>query len=222
MNVPAAKGGKVLGSDRITSSAFRASGAFGGDAKVAIQTERETRCLAEHRLLWRSHHSPISSTSSTQSCEGRLGGRSSVALFFSSARSSLLNIMKLLAVMVVVTAGLVSGMDVGKGGVYDSPMAQDYYVKRFGFMFGGGRSGMYGLKALQADGLVAQKKEVKPAVQMRNSVDTYYRNVLPTSYSSSYTFNRLRSKPLLRAKPMVKLAPKKMGSTYFNTFMAVP
>merc|ERR1711874_141694 len=157
-----------------------------------------------------------------QSCEGRLRGRSSVALFFSSARSSLLN-MKLLAVMVVVTSGCVSGMDVGKGGVYDSPMAQDYYVKRFGFMFGGGRSGMYGLKALQADGLVAQKKEVKPAVQMRNSVDTYYRNVLPTSYSSSsYTFNRLRSKPLLRAKPMVKLAPKKMGSTYFNTFMAVP
>merc|ERR1711973_402992 len=143
----------------------------------------------------------------------------------SSARSSLLK-MKLLAsvVVVVVIVGLVSGMDVGKGGVYDSPMAQDYYVKRFGFMFGGGRSGMYGLKALQADGLVAQKKEVKPAVQMRNSVDTYYRNVLPTSSSSSssYTFNRLRSKPLLRAKPMVKLAPKKMGSTYLNTFMAVP
>merc|ERR1711885_74927 len=140
----------------------------------------------------------------------------------SSARSSLLK-MKLLAsvVVAVVMVGLVSGMDVGKGGVYDSPMAQDYYVKRFGFMFGGGRSGMYGLKALQTDGLVAQKKEVKPAVQMRNSVDTYYRNVLPTS-SSSYTFNRLRSKPLLRAKPMVKLAPKKMGSTYFNTFMAVP
>merc|ERR1711884_707730 len=142
----------------------------------------------------------------------------------SSARSSLLK-MKLLAsvVVAVVMAGCVSGMDVGKGGVYDSPMAQDYYVKRFGFMFGGGRSGTYGLEALQADGLVAQKKEVKPAVQMRNSVDTYYRNVLPTSSSSSsYTFNRLRSKPLLRAKPMVKLAPKKMGSTYFNTFMAVP
>merc|ERR1711994_556409 len=142
----------------------------------------------------------------------------------SSARSSLLK-MKLLAsvvVVVVMMVSCVSGMDVGKGGVYDSPMAQDYYVKRFGFMFGGGRSGMYGLKALQADGLVAQKKEVKPAVQMRNSVDTYYRNVLPTTTTSSYTFNRLRSKPLLRAKPMVKLAPKKMGSTYFNTFMAVP
>merc|ERR1711978_155444 len=142
----------------------------------------------------------------------------------SSARSSLLKLKLLASVVVaVVMVGLVSGMDVGKGGVYDSPMAQDYYVKRFGFMFGGGRSGMYGLKALQADGLVAQKKEVKPAVQMRNSVDTYYRNVLPaSSSSSSYTFNRLRSKPLLRAKPMVKLAPKKMGSTYFNTFMAVP
>ena len=122
----------------------------------------------------------------------------------------------------MVTARLVSGMDVGKGGVYDSPMAQDYYVKRFGFMFGGGRSGMYGLKALQADGLVAQRQEVKPAVQMRNSVDTYYRNVLPTAKTSSYTFNRFRSQPLLRAKPMVELAPKRMGSTYFNTFMAVP
>merc|ERR1712001_776122 len=66
---------------------------------------------------------------------------------------------------------------------------------------------MYGLKALQADGLVAQRQEVKPAVQMRNSVDT---------------FNRFRSQPLLRAKPMVELAPKRMGSTYFNTFMAVP
>merc|ERR1719178_508611 len=67
---------------------------------------------------------------------------------------------------------------------------------------------MYGLKALQADGLVAQRQEGKPAVQMRNSVDTSY--------------NRFRSQPLLRAKPMVELAPKRMGSTYFNTFMAVP
>merc|ERR1739842_255125 len=129
----------------------------------------------------------------------------------------------LLLLLVVVLAGLVSGMDVGKGGVYDSPMAQDYYVKRFGFMFGGGRSGMYGLKALQADGLVQQRQEVKPAmVQMRNSVDTYYRNTYPTpkTTSSSYSFNRFRSQPLLRAKPMVELAPKRMGSTYFNTFMA--
>ena len=31
---------------------------------------------------------------------------------------------------------------------------QDYYVKRFGFLFGGGRSGMHGLQALQGHGLV--------------------------------------------------------------------
>merc|ERR1712038_2170742 len=140
----------------------------------------------------------------------------------SSARSSLLKMKLLASVVVVMMAGCASGMDVGKGGGYDSPMAQDYYVKRFGFMFGGGRRGMYGLKALQADGLVAQRQEVKPAVQMRNSVDTYCRNVLPTAKTSSYTFNRFRSQPLLRAKPMVELAPKRMGSTYFNTFMAVP
>merc|ERR1712066_1136626 len=127
--------------------------------------------------------------------------------------------MKLLAsvVVVVVMVGLVSGMDVGKGGVYDSPMAQDYYVKRFGFRFGGGRSGMYGLKALQADGLVAQRQEVKPAVQMRNSVDTYYRKggvydspMAQDYYVKRFGFNRFRSQPLLRAKPMVELAPKRM------------
>ena len=37
----------------------------------------------------------------------------------------------------------------GRDGVWDSPMATDYWVKRFGFMWGGGSSGMYGLKALQ-------------------------------------------------------------------------
>merc|ERR1712200_126886 len=40
-------------------------------------------------------------------------------------------------------------MDVGQNGVYDSPMATDFYVQRFGFLFGGGRSGMSGLEALQ-------------------------------------------------------------------------
>ena len=40
-------------------------------------------------------------------------------------------------------------LDYGGHGVWDSPMATDYWVKRFGFMWGGGSSGMYGLKALQ-------------------------------------------------------------------------
>eukprot|EP00092_Neocalanus_flemingeri_P106038 GFUD01135998.1.p1 GENE.GFUD01135998.1~~GFUD01135998.1.p1 ORF type:complete len:145 (+),score=47.67 GFUD01135998.1:164-598(+) len=47
-------------------------------------------------------------------------------------------------------ASLVMSMDYGGSGVYDSPMATDYYVKRFGFMFGGGRSGMYGIQAFKA------------------------------------------------------------------------
>ena len=44
-----------------------------------------------------------------------------------------------------------NAMDYGRSGVYDSPMANDYYVKRFGFLFGGGRSGRNGLDALQVN-----------------------------------------------------------------------
>ena len=40
-------------------------------------------------------------------------------------------------------------LDYGRDGVWDSPMATDYWVKRFGFMWAGGRSGMKGMEALQ-------------------------------------------------------------------------
>ena len=40
-------------------------------------------------------------------------------------------------------------MEVGAGGVWDSPMATDYWVKRFGFLWGGGSSGLSGLRAIQ-------------------------------------------------------------------------
>merc|ERR1712226_1122077 len=58
---------------------------------------------------------------------------------------------------VVLLLGLAGAMEIGKGGVYDSPMAQ-------------------------ADGLVAEGGKVEPkapAEEMRNSVDTYYTAVLP-------------------------------------------
>merc|ERR1711874_67602 len=58
-----------------------------------------------------------------------------------------LRMRQCLVLLLVVGSSL--GMELGRSGVYDSPMAQDYYVRRFGFMFGGGRSGMYGLEALQ-------------------------------------------------------------------------
>merc|ERR1719234_492182 len=118
-------------------------------------------------------------------------------------------------------------MEIGKGGVYDSPMSQDYYVKRFGFMFGGGRSGMHGIEALQADGLVSEvngKVEVKaPAEEMRNSVDTYYKAVLPKS--TRVKARKLRTQALQKEKVMVELAPKMMGESkpkMFHRFMAVP
>ena len=40
------------------------------------------------------------------------------------------------------------------GGVYDSPFATDYFVRQYGFMFGGGRSGLMGLKAMQVNKLL--------------------------------------------------------------------
>ena len=122
--------------------------------------------------------------------------------------------------------GLVAAMEIGKGGVYDSPMAQDYYVKRFGFLFGGGRSGMHGIEALQADGLVAEggKVETKaPAEEMRNSVDTYYKAVMPSKVKAHS--RKLATQALQKEKVMVELAPKMMGESkpkMFHRFMAVP
>ena len=123
--------------------------------------------------------------------------------------------------------GLVGAMEIGKGGVYDSPMAQDYYVKRFGFLFGGGRSGMHGIEALQADGLVEEldgKVEAKaPAEEMRNSVDTYYKAVMPSKVKAQR--RKLVTQALQKEKVMVELAPKMMGESkpkMFHRFMAVP
>ena len=53
------------------------------------------------------------------------------------------------AVVLCAVVAAVAGMDYGGTGVWDSPMATDYWVKRFGFMWAGGRSGMKGMEALQ-------------------------------------------------------------------------
>jgi len=51
---------------------------------------------------------------------------------------------------VLVTQVLVvMAMELGKSGVYDSPLATDELVREFGFLFGGGRSGVKGIQALQ-------------------------------------------------------------------------
>ena len=103
-------------------------------------------------------------------------------------------------------------------------MAQDFYVRRFGFLFGGGRSGMFGLKALQADGLVEARKEVAPVVEMRNSVNTYYNNVMPGVVNNPRV-KRLRAGTWNQRRVMVELEPKMMGlksPKMFHRFMAVP
>ena len=51
--------------------------------------------------------------------------------------------------LMLSTACLVLSMDYGGSGVYDSPMATDYYVQRFGFLWGGGRSGLKGIEAFK-------------------------------------------------------------------------
>ena len=47
------------------------------------------------------------------------------------------------------------------GGVYDSPFATDYFVRQYGFMFGGGRSGLMGLKAMQVNKLLGLNHKKK-------------------------------------------------------------
>jgi hypothetical protein len=42
-----------------------------------------------------------------------------------------------------------SSLDLGSSGVFDFPLATNEYLRQFGFIFGGGRSGVQGLQALQ-------------------------------------------------------------------------
>jgi hypothetical protein len=131
-----------------------------------------------------------------------------------------------LAALALVT-GLASGLELGRAGVYDSPMAQDYYVRRYGFLFGGGRSGMLGLRALQADGLVQTKRQLgRPVAEMRNSVDTYYKAAMGHSaFAAPRRVKQLRTAALRKERTMVELKPKMMGASrprMFHRFMAVP
>ena len=90
-------------------------------------------------------------------------------------------------------------MDEGKNGVYDSPMATDFYVQRFGFLFGGGRSGMSGLEALQ------------------ESIDPLHQSHFPSAPASTF-----RNKFGIREKKMVQLSTLKKKQRQFSRFMAVP
>merc|ERR1719367_1625156 len=87
----------------------------------------------------------------------------------------------------MMSCQLCLAMDYGSSGVYDSPMANDYYVKRFGFLFGGGRSGANGLIALQRTADLSYKTSLPASVYnpsglyglraMRNSVYSFQQPV---------------------------------------------
>merc|ERR1711864_38024 len=133
-------------------------------------------------------------------------------------------VLKMQEVMLVlVAAALGKSLDLGSSGVYDSPMAQDYYVKRFGFLFGGGRSGMSGLKALQEHGLVELDTDLDLVVEMKNSMDSYYKEAMPNTVTEPP--RKYRTLSLSREKVMVELPPKMMGDInpkMFYPFLAVP
>ena len=58
--------------------------------------------------------------------------------------------MMLVGLLITMTRVVVMlGMELGKSGVYDTPLATDQLVREFGFLFGGGRSGVQGIQALQ-------------------------------------------------------------------------
>ena len=55
----------------------------------------------------------------------------------------------LAAGVILCLSSSVESLNHGRGGVWDSPAATDQYVQQYGFLFGGGRSGVHGLQALQ-------------------------------------------------------------------------
>merc|ERR1712066_590391 len=115
-----------------------------------------------------------------------------------------LRMRQCLVLLVVVGASL--GMELGRSGVYDSPMAQDYYVRRFGFMFGGGRSGMYGLQALQ---------QVEDPMHLHEAARHH-----PTHHHSHH-HHRAQEKAMVELSPVV-MKSKDRQPKQFPRFMAVP
>jgi len=117
-------------------------------------------------------------------------------------------------------------MDPASSGVWDSPMATDYWVKRFGFMWAGGRSGMHGLKALQKTADLTYTNEIPTSVY--NPSGMYGLKAMGKyvpDYPSAIPSTVRLSKATLRAPEtkMVKLAPLKMAASHsFDRFMAVP
>lgn len=124
---------------------------------------------------------------------------------------------------------LVSSMDYGGGGVYDSPMAADYYVQRFGFMFGGGWSGVPWMMAIKvisepSSSPILPRTMYNPsglysaegAEGMEESVAKFQHPFIPTK--SFTAFNK--EKKMVELGTLTVEAKQKLKT--FPRFMAVP
>jgi len=116
-------------------------------------------------------------------------------------------------------------MDFGGGGVWDSPMATDHYVRQFGWMFGGGRSGMAGMKALTSNRI--SKDDMKMSNPYEYDYDKNNRINLFPSPSLVVAAPHFQVRPVIQSRRMVKLAPLVMKGSdkknlKFQPFMAVP
>ena len=67
--------------------------------------------------------------------------------------------MRLVMAVILMVTGAVA-LNKGRAGVWDSPSATDHFVQRYGFLFGGGRSGVHGLRALQS----LRQDRARPAI----------------------------------------------------------
>merc|ERR1712061_453968 len=135
--------------------------------------------------------------------------------------------VKICLVMLLMVGVQVEALDFGSSGVWDSPLATDYWVKRFGFMWAGGRSGMHSLKALQKTADLTYSNEIPTSVYNPSGMyGLKAMGYMPDYPSAAPAAALTRGRLAYSASPekkMVKLAPLKMAaSNSFERFMAVP
>jgi len=140
-------------------------------------------------------------------------------------------LLKISALLACV--GLTLCMDYGGRGVWDSPMATDYWVKRFGFMWGGGSSGMSGLKALQTVSSQTETPEFDKSIYnpsgmygmkaMDPSAPEYqYPGQVRASTHNPQLSSGQKEKSMVELSPVVVPMPGENKQMSFNRFMAVP
>jgi len=137
--------------------------------------------------------------------------------------------------MLLMVGVQVEALDFGSSGVWDSPLATDYWVKRFGFMWAGGRSGMHGLKALQS--ISSEATTPKFESNVYNPSGMYGMKVMdPSAPEYKYpghtnnnnfiavdrAYNTQPEKSMVKLSPMVVPMPGESKQMKFDRFMAVP